>query len=213
MTTEGSHPATNFLLVEGTFDALIFDCDGTLVDSAPAHLNSIQQALAPLGLTMSPEWYAPRHGLDPDGLLDAYEADFKLSSIAREALWERNNTAYQASIHLIEEITAVADIARQWQGKVPMAVASNGVKENVEATLRSTNLLHLFPTIVTAAEVPQGKPAPDVYLEAAHRMNVFPSRCIVFEDSNEGLEAARRAGMKVCDIRQPTRAPASPGTP
>lgn len=149
-----------FPLVDGTFDALIFDCDGTLVDSAPAHLNSIQQALAPLGLTMSPEWYAPRHGLDPDGLLDAYEAEFNVEAIAREALWKRNNAAYQASIHLIQEITVVADIARKWHGKVPMAVASNGVKENVAATLRSTNLLHLFSTIVTAAEVPQGKPAP-----------------------------------------------------
>jgi beta-phosphoglucomutase-like phosphatase (HAD superfamily) len=202
-----------FPLVSGTFDALIFDCDGTLVDSAPAHLNSIQEALAPLGLTMSPEWYAPRHGLDPDGLLDAYEADFNVTAIAREALWERNNSAYQASIPLIREITLVADIARRWHGKVPMAVASNGIKENVEGTLRNTNLLHLFSTIVTAAEVQQGKPAPDVYLEAASRLNVTPTRCIVFEDSNEGLEAARRAGMKGYDIREAIRAPASPDIP
>jgi beta-phosphoglucomutase-like phosphatase (HAD superfamily) len=202
-----------FSLVKGTFDALIFDCDGTLIDSAPAHLNSLQQALAPLGLTMPPEWYAPRHGLSPDGLLDAYEAEFKVDSIAREALWERNNAAFQASIPLIREITLVADIARHWHGRVPMAVASNGVKENVEASLQSTNLLHIFDTIVTAAEVAQGKPAPDVYLEAARRMNVSPVRCIVFEDSNEGLEAARRAGMKACDIRETSYAPASPGNP
>jgi beta-phosphoglucomutase-like phosphatase (HAD superfamily) len=202
-----------FPLVEGTFDALIFDCDGTLVDSAPAHLNSLQNALEPLGLSMPPDWYAPRHGLTPDGLLDAYEAEFKVDAIAREALWERNNAAFQFGIHLIREVTAVADIARQWHGKVPMAVASNGVKANVEETLRTTNLLPLFGTIVTAAEVAHGKPAPDVYLEAARRMKVAPSRCIVFEDSNEGLEAARAAGMKVCDIREATSAPASPGNP
>ena len=203
-----------FPLVEGTFDALIFDCDGTLVDSAPAHLSSIQQALAPLGLTMPPEWYAPRHGLGPDSLLDAYEADFNVSAIAREALWERNNAAYQASIPLIREITLVADVARQWHGRVPMAVASNGVKENVEASLQSTGLRDLFDTIVTAPEVPQGKPAPDVYLEAARRMNVSPARCIVFEDSNEGLEAARRAGMQAYDIREPvSSAPASSDNP
>ena len=203
-----------FPLVEGTFDALIFDCDGTLVDSAPAHLNSIQQALAPLGLTMPPEWYAPRHGLSPDGLLDAYEADFNVSALAREALWERNNAAYQASIPLIREISLVADIARQWHGRVPMAVASNGVLGNVEATLRSTNLRQLFDTIVTAAEVAHGKPAPDVYLEAARRMHVAPTRCIVFEDSNEGLEAARRAGMKAYDIREAaSSAQASPDSP
>ncbi len=204
----------SFPLVEGTFDALIFDCDGTLVDSAPAHLNSIQQALAPLGLTMPPEWYAPRHGLSPDGLLDAYEADFNVSALAREALWERNNAAYQASIPLIREISLVTDVARQWHGRVPMAVASNGVLENVEATLRSTNLRQLFDTIVTAAEVAHGKPAPDVYLEAARRMHVSPTRCIVFEDSNEGLEAAHRAGMKAYDIREAaSSAQASPDSP
>jgi beta-phosphoglucomutase-like phosphatase (HAD superfamily) len=203
-----------FTLAEGTFDALIFDCDGTLVDSAPAHLNSIQQALAPLGLTMSPEWYAPRHGLSPDGLLDAYEAEFKVDAIAREALWERNNAAFQASVPLIREITLIANIARQWHGRVPMAVASNGVIENVEATLRATNLLHLFSTIVTADDVAHGKPSPDVYLEAARRMNVSPTRCVVFEDSDEGLEAARRAGMKAKDIRESvSSAPASPDNP
>lgn len=204
----------SFPLAEGTFDALIFDCDGTLVDSAPAHLNSIQQALAPLGLTMPPEWYAPRHGLGPDSLLDAYEAEFKVDSLAREALWERNNAAFQASVPLIREITLVADVARQWHGRVPMAVASNGVLENVEATLRATNLLELFDTIVTANDVAHGKPAPDVYLEAARRMNVSPTRCIVFEDSDEGLEAARRAGMKTCDIREAiSSAPVSPDSP
>ena len=116
---EDSYAAANpkmnpmsFPLAEGTFDALIFDCDGTLVDSAPAHLNSIQQALAPLGLTMSPEWYAPRHGLSPDSLLDAYEAEFKVDSLAREALWERNNNAFKASVPLIREITLVAPIRR-----------------------------------------------------------------------------------------------------
>ena len=83
-----------FPLEKGTFDALIFDCDGTLVDSAEAHLYSIQQALAPLGLTMTPEWYHPRHGLGPEDLLDAYEADFKVESLAREAFYDRVNEAY-----------------------------------------------------------------------------------------------------------------------
>jgi HAD superfamily hydrolase (TIGR01509 family) len=83
-----------------------------------------------------------------------------------------------------------------------MAVASNGVRKNVEATLIATRLRPLFYTIVTAEEVKRAKPAPDVYLEAAHRMRVAPGRVVVFEDSNEGLEAASRAGMRSFDIRE-----------
>ena len=191
-----------FPLEKGTFDALVFDCDGTLVDSAEAHLYSIQQALAPLGQTMPREWYHPRHGLGPDDLLDAYEADFKVESLVRKDFYEQVNEAYLTSVNLIREIKVVADIAREWFGKVPMAVASNGVRKNVEATLIATRLRPLFYTIVTAADVEHGKPAPDVYLEAARRMRVKPERVIVFEDSNEGLEAAHRAGMRAHDIRE-----------
>jgi beta-phosphoglucomutase-like phosphatase (HAD superfamily) len=191
----------SFALEKGTFDALVFDCDGTLVDSAAAHLYSIQQALAPLGLEMPPEWYRDRVGLGPDDLLDAYEADFKVQSLVRSDFYERVNEAYLGGVNLIQEIKVVADVAREWFGKVPMAVASNGVRRNVEATLIATRLRPLFYTIVTAADVKQAKPAPDVYLEAARRMRVKPERVVVFEDSDEGLQAARTAGMRSFDIR------------
>lgn len=194
--------AMAFPLEKGTFDALIFDCDGTLVDSAEAHFYSLQQALAPLGLTMTPEWYHPRHGLGPEDLLDAYEAEFKVESLIRTEFYERVNHAYLASVHLIQEIKVVTNVAREWFGRVPMAVASNGVRKNVEATLIATRLRPLFYTLVTADDVEHGKPAPDVYLEAARRLRVNPDRAVVFEDSDEGLEAARRAGMRAYDIRQ-----------
>jgi beta-phosphoglucomutase-like phosphatase (HAD superfamily) len=191
-----------FSLVEGTFSALIFDCDGTLVDSAPAHLRSLQEALGTLGLTMTEEWYQPRHGLGPDPLIDEYEAAFEVPRIDRDALFERNNAAFRAAIPMIEEIGFVADVARSWHGRVPMAVASNGVRANVEATLAGTKLRPLFDYVITADDVERGKPEPDVYLEAARRMQVDPGRCVVFEDSDEGLEAAHRAGMRGIDIRK-----------
>jgi beta-phosphoglucomutase-like phosphatase (HAD superfamily) len=150
---------------------------------------------------MPPEWYRDRVGLGPDDLLDAYEADFKVQSLVRSDFYERVNEAYLGGVNLIQEIKVVADVAREWFGKVPMAVASNGVRRNVEATLIATRLRPLFYTIVTAADVKQAKPAPDVYLEAARRMRVKPERVVVFEDSDEGLQAARTAGMRSFDIR------------
>jgi len=191
-----------FDLEKGSFDALVFDCDGTLVDSAGAHLHSIQQALSPLGLTMAPEWYGTRHGLGPEDLLKAYESEFKVDALIRADFYERSNKSFLANLHLIQEIKVVADVARRWFGQVPMSVASNGVRKNVEATLIATRLRPLFYTIVTAADVERAKPAPDVYLEAARRMRVKPERVVVFEDSNEGLEAAYRAGMRAFDIRE-----------
>jgi beta-phosphoglucomutase-like phosphatase (HAD superfamily) len=191
-----------FVLEKGSFDALVFDCDGTLVDSAGAHLYSIQQALAPLDLEITPEWYSERHGLGPDDLLNAFETAFKVESIDRREFYERSNEAYLGGVNLIQEIKVVTDVARQWFGKVPLAVASNGVRKNVEATLVATRLRPLFYTIVTADDVERAKPAPDVYLEAARRMRVKPERVIVFEDSNEGLDAARAAGMRSFDVRK-----------
>jgi beta-phosphoglucomutase-like phosphatase (HAD superfamily) len=188
-------------LPSGGFSALIFDCDGTLVDTAPAHLWALQQALEPLALTMTPGWYYPRVGLTPDALMDEYEAQLSGAAPSRQGIFERYNVAFQASLHLIQEINVIAEIARDWHGRVPMAVASNGRKRNVEATLSATKLLPLFDCIVAAEDVVHGKPEPDVFLEAARRMKVDPDRCVVFEDSNEGLEAAHRAGMRGIDIR------------
>jgi beta-phosphoglucomutase-like phosphatase (HAD superfamily) len=189
-------------LEEGSFSALIFDCDGTLVDTAPAHLRALQTALEPLGLIMTPEWYYPRGGLTPDALLDEFEAHVGAASLPRKGIFDRYNVAFKADLSLIEEVKLIAEIARQWNGRVPMAVASNGRRANVESTLRATNLLPLFDFIVAAEDVHLGKPAPDVFIEAARRMHVESGRCTVFEDSDEGLEAARGAGMRAIDIRQ-----------
>jgi len=83
-----------------------------------------------------------------------------------------------------------------------MAVASGGTREIVEATLLTTNLLRFFHAVVTIEDVQgRGKPAPDIFLEAARRLHVHAGQCTVFEDSDEGIEAARRAGMSATDVR------------
>ncbi|MEO8737163.1 MAG: HAD family phosphatase [Edaphobacter sp.] len=188
-------------LVEGTFDGLIFDCDGTLVDTAPAHLAALQEGLDAHGLTMAKEWYYPRGGLTPDALMDDYEALLGFS-VPREDIFARYTVAFHAGLHRLQEVAVIAEIARKWHGRVPMAVASNGRRENVEASLSATKLRPLFDFIVSAEDVERGKPAPDVFLEAARRMGVAAARCVVFEDSDEGLEGARRAEMRAIDIRE-----------
>ncbi len=192
------------------FRALIFDCDGTLVDTAPAHFNAIRLALEQQGHTMEETWYMQRTGLTPDALLDAHDARLaaeppstgaSLAPLDRDRVFRTYTGHFQASLHLLREIAAVADLARAWHGRVPMIVASNGRRANVEASLRSTGLLPLFTDIVSADDVAHGKPAPDVFLESARRMHVPPADCVVLEDSDEGLRAAAAAGMRSVDIR------------
>ena len=192
-------PSTSFQLDE-PYAGLIFDCDGTLVDTAPIHFHSVIEALKPLGLNMTPEWYFARTGLTPAALF----AEFgNLNGVTLDLadLSRRYAPIFISNLDRAQEITVVADVARQNHGKVPMAVGSNGHLHNVEATLRITGLLPLFDQVVSADDVSHGKPAPDVYLEAARRINVAPADCIVFEDTDEGLEAAHRAGMRTRDIR------------
>ncbi len=192
------------------FRALIFDCDGTLIETAPAHFNALRQAFALQNHTMDRAWYMARAGLTPRDLLDAHEARLRdetppgapphtpLDRAAYDAVY---NQLYLASLHLLEEVAAVAAVARAWRGRVPMAVASNGYRRNVESSLRATGLLPLFDHVVSADDVAHGKPAPDVFLEAARLLNTPPADCVVLEDTDEGLAAAHAAAMRAVDVR------------
>jgi len=182
------------------YAGLIFDCDGTLVDTAPIHFFAVNEAMRPLGLEMAREWYFARVGLTPEALFAEYERVNGVK-IDTEDLSRRYGPIFTANLDRAEEIAVVAGVARANFRKVPMAVASNGHLKNVRATLEATGLLPLFETVVSADEVAKGKPAPDVFLEAARRIGIDPADCIVFEDSDEGLEAASRAGMRSRDIR------------
>jgi HAD superfamily hydrolase (TIGR01509 family) len=90
----------------------------------------------------------------------------------------------------------VVDFARNVSRTHPVAVASGGTRDVVRSTLEKTGLAPLFPIVVTADDVEHGKPAPDMFLLAAKRMGVAPAGCLVFEDGQPGIEAAKAAGMK-----------------
>lgn len=182
------------------FDAVIFDCDGTLADTAPVHYRAFQTAFAAHGLDMKRAWYDQRVGLSRHLLFEAFAretgATFDAKAIAAES-----EEVYAAHLGDIRPIEPVAAIARRLHGKMPLAVASAGQRRIVEATLQTIGLRDLFPVIVTVEDVAHGKPAPDLFLLGAEKLGVAPERCLVLEDSDEGLEAARRAGAQPIDVR------------
>ena len=182
------------------YGALIFDCDGTLADTMPNHFAAWQSALQACGADISEAQFYALGGMPSDDIIRLLnqENGYTLDVAQTHADKERR---YVERLTSVGEIKAVADIARANFGLTPMAVASGGIRRVVEKTLTAAGLRSLFEVVVTADDVERGKPAPDIFLLAAERLGVPPAECIVYEDGDLGLEAARRAGMRAVDVR------------
>jgi beta-phosphoglucomutase-like phosphatase (HAD superfamily) len=128
--------------------------------------------------------------------LDEVDRPLPVEQIVRDCL-----DSIKASIREIHINDVVADVARRAHRHVPLAVASGGSREVVLPALRHTGLYAMFDVIVTGEDAKCGKPAPDLFLRAAGLLGVPADRCLVFEDSAEGLLAAAAAGMAAVDVR------------
>lgn len=182
------------------FQAIIFDCDGTLADTMPAHVKAWVASYKSFGIDIAEQPFYDMGGMNNQRIIETLNAKFKYS-MDFETMQEAKEGRYLEMLHTITEVKAVADIARKYHGRVPIAVASSGMSRVVIQTLAQIGLSSLFDVIVTADDVEHAKPAPDIFLLAAERLGVAPADCIVYEDGDPGLEAARRANMRAVDVR------------
>jgi beta-phosphoglucomutase-like phosphatase (HAD superfamily) len=182
------------------FEALIFDCDGTLADTMPIHFVAWVDILRRHGGDMSEELFYQSAGRPTRSIIEHLNQEFGYN-LDVDAIYHEKEKAYLNLIDTIHEVKAVADIARAYYGKVPLAVASGGEHLIVDRTLAAIGLTNLFDAVIGADDVVHGKPAPDMFLLAAERIGVDPANCIVYEDGEPGIVAAHSAGMRVVDVR------------
>ena len=172
----------------------IFDCDGVLIDSEPLSIRAEAACLAELGIVVTETEIADRYvGLSMGAMLTDLEARFgrPLPEDFAETLRRRTAAAFEASL---EAMPGVRDMLDAVPGR--SCVASSSAPDRLHLSLRLVGLLARFePNVFSATQVTRGKPAPDLFLFAAERMNVPPARCVVIEDSVAGISAATAAGM------------------
>ena len=182
-----------------TLQAAIFDCDGLLADTETPDFEAWRTLYAEHGLPFALEEWAQGIGVAKGH--DARDWHTPLAAHVgpaydREAAQARRREYYQAASEVLTTMPGVVALLDALRDEnIPCAVASNSEKVWVERVLGITGLRPYFATLATADEVEHPKPAPDVYLLAAKRLDVAPEHCAAFEDSPRGLAAAYAAGM------------------
>lgn len=175
--------------------AVLWDLDGTLVDSEPAHAEAFDAAIATLGLRVGHAFHAACLGASEDAVHAALVAETGagLGLDDWRALKWSHYARLAARISTRDEVATLA--TRLHAAGVPMAVVSNSTRDEVDLNLAATGLASLFDVTVTRHDVARGKPDPEGYLAAAARLGVAPATCVVVEDSPAGTRAGLAAGM------------------
>lgn len=187
--------------------AIIFDCDGTLADTMPAHFEAWQATLQRHAMSFSEERFYALGGWPTTRIAELLVKEQAIS-VNPALIARQKEQAFEESIDRIAPIEPVVEIVRFHAGRRPMAVATGAIRAICERILQQIGLRPLLPIVVSCEDVARHKPHPDVFIEAARRLDVSPIDCVVFEDTDPGIEAARRAQMASIDVRgffQPRR--------
>lgn len=179
---------------------LIFDFDGTLVDTMPLHWEAWQVVTRKYELHFPEERFYSLGGVPARDIIRMLASEQGKQVDHLEAAREKGE-AFLQIFHRAQPIDPIMDIARAHHGKLPMAVATGGSRRIVERVMVKLDIAKLFEAVVTNEDIVNQKPAPDIFLEAARRIGVAPEHCRAYEDTDLGMTAIRAAGMDAVDVR------------
>jgi beta-phosphoglucomutase-like phosphatase (HAD superfamily) len=179
---------------------LIFDCDGTLVDSMPLHMKAWEYAVKHEGGVWDREFFYSKCGMTEENIIDLYNAT-NSSPLNPVKTVQTKHNYFRRHRGECKPIMPVVDLVLRYRDVLPMAVASGGTSDNVHFQLDTIGLKDCFKIILTADDDIRPKPDPDIFIEAAKRLGIPSNLCQVFEDGDLGLHAAQKAGMLATDVR------------
>jgi len=181
-------------LPPGPFQAYLFDCDGTIADSMPLHYIAWKKALGEWGCEFDEALFYSWGGKPVDEIISTLN---QMNGLAMpvEELGVRKEGLYFDQLPQLKAVPEVLEHIEAQHGRIPFAVVSGGRRNSVVSSLTALHLLDKFEAIVGAEDYEKSKPAPDPFLIAAARLGVAPKDCLVFEDTDLGIQAATAAGM------------------
>jgi HAD superfamily hydrolase (TIGR01509 family) len=186
----------------GSFEAYLFDCDGTIVDSMPLHYIAWKTALAQWNCVFDEQLFYAWGGTPVSEIISLLNERQGLS-MSVEDVSSRKENVYLELLPQLKAIPEVVEHMEAQHGRIPFAVVSGSTRESVTASLLSVKLLDRFDTLVCAGDYEKSKPDPEAFLLAAGKLGVLPETCLVFEDTDMGIQAANAAGMASVKIPPP----------
>jgi HAD superfamily hydrolase (TIGR01509 family) len=186
----------------GDFRAYLFDCDGTIVDSMPLHYVAWKTALDEWNCPFPEDLFYAWGGKPVDEIISTLNRMHQLN-MPVEKMGTHKESLYYDLLPKLKVISEVLDHIEAQQGRIPFAVVSGGSRASVMRSLTTVQLHDRFQIIVGAEDYVNSKPAPDAFLIAAERLGVAPQDCLVFEDTDLGIQAATAAGMASVRVPSP----------
>ena len=197
-------------LPEGLFKAFLFDCDGTIADSMPLHYIAWTKVLGEWNCHFDEELFYSWGGMPIAEIISALNERHGLA-MPVEMVSRRKESLYFELLPQLKAIPEALEHIEAQYGRIPFAVVSGSTRDSVRASLRTLKLLDRFDTLICAGDYLRSKPDPEAFLLGAAKLGVAPGDCLVFEDTEMGIQAATAAGMasvKIPDRRE--RVSASP---
>ena len=189
-------------LPDGPFKAYLFDCDGTIVDSMPLHYVAWKKVLSQWGCEFGEELFYSWDGMPVAEIIAALNLRSGLAMPVDEVM-RRKEAMYYEILPQLKAVPEVLEHIQMSHGKIPFAVVSGSTRDSVTRSLKTLGVLDRFDTLVCAGDYTKSKPDPEPFLIAAERLGVKPEDCLVFEDTEMGIQAATAAGMASVKVLQP----------